>query len=62
MAFEEIHAQYGDQISFFGTIGTQTTMPFGTPEEVKAEVTKKTCPSLVKKRRPHMCSNSFVRT
>ncbi len=61
MAFEEIHAQYGDQISFFGTIGTQTTMPFGTPEEVKAEVTKNL--SIAgKKRRPHMCSNSFVRT
>lgn len=40
MSFEDIHAQYGDQIAFFGTIGTQTTMPFGTPEEVKAEVYK----------------------
>lgn len=34
MDFEEIHALYGDKISFHGTIGTQTTMPFGTPEEV----------------------------
>ncbi len=40
MDFEEIHAKYGDKISFHGTIGTQTTMPFGTPDEVKAEVTK----------------------
>jgi len=38
MRFEDIHAQYGDRVSFHGTIGTQTTMPFGTPKEVKHEV------------------------
>ena len=38
MDFEKIHAAYGDQISFHGTVGTQTVMPFGTPEEVKAYV------------------------
>lgn len=38
MDFEEIYNKYGDKISFHGTIGTQTTMPFGTPEEVKAMV------------------------
>jgi len=38
MDFEKIHAQYGDKISFHGTVGTQTVMPFGTPEEVKAYV------------------------
>jgi len=27
--------QYGDRLSFWGTIGTQTTMPFATPAEVK---------------------------
>lgn len=27
--------KYGDKLSFRGTIGTQTTMPFGTPEEVE---------------------------
>lgn len=26
---------YGDRLSFWGTIGTQTTMPFGTAKEVK---------------------------
>ena len=26
---------YGNKIAFWGTIGTQTTMPFGTPEDVK---------------------------
>lgn len=40
MDFEKLHTLYGDKISFHGTIGTQTTMPFGTPEEVKELVTK----------------------
>ena len=30
----------GNQISFHGTIGTQTVMPHGTPEEVKQAVWK----------------------
>ena len=30
--------EFGGRLSFNGTIGTQTTMPFGTPEEVKATV------------------------
>ena len=38
MSFEKIHAEYGDVLSFWGTIGTQTTMPFGKPEEVRREV------------------------
>ena len=38
MDFAEIHAEFGDRLSFWGTIGTQTTMPFGTPEEVRREV------------------------
>lgn len=29
---------YGDKLAFWGTIGTQTTMPFGKPEDVKREV------------------------
>lgn len=40
MDFAEIHARYHDRLSFHGTIGTQTTMPFGTPEEVRREVFK----------------------
>ena len=40
MNFEEIHGKYGDRLSFDGTIGTQTTMPFGTPEDVRREVFK----------------------
>jgi len=30
--------QYGDRLSFWGGIGTQTTMPFGTLEEVRQKV------------------------
>lgn len=37
---EKIFALYGDKISFWGGIGTQTTMPFGTPEDVRAKVTE----------------------
>lgn len=40
MDFEEIFRKYGDQISFHGTIGTQTVMPHGTPDEVKKAVWK----------------------
>ena len=38
MDFKEVHEKFGDRLSFHGTIGTQTTMPFGTPEEVRAMV------------------------
>ncbi|MBR6762988.1 MAG: hypothetical protein IKM13_04475 [Clostridia bacterium] len=38
MDFREIHREFGDKIAFNGTIGTQSTMPFGTPEEVRREV------------------------
>lgn len=35
---EKIFNLYGDKISFWGGIGTQSTMPFGTPEDVRAKV------------------------
>ena len=34
----EMKKLYGDRLSFWGTVGTQTTMPFGTPAEVDAKV------------------------
>ncbi len=34
----EIKQKYGDRLSFNGTIGTQTTMPHGTPADVRAAV------------------------
>ena len=33
----EVKRLYGDRLSFWGTIGTQTTMPFGSPTEVEYE-------------------------
>ncbi len=30
--------EYGKSISFWGTVGTQTTLPFGTPHDVRREV------------------------
>lgn len=38
MDFKKIHDMYGDVLSFNGTIGTQTTMPFGTPDDVRRAV------------------------
>jgi len=34
----EIKREYGDRLAFWGTIGTQTTLPFGSPDEVRAVV------------------------
>ena len=34
----EIKLLHGDRLAFWGTIGTQTTMPFGTPDDVREEV------------------------
>jgi uroporphyrinogen decarboxylase len=34
----EINRKYGDRLAFWGTIGTQSTMPFGTPQEVRRVV------------------------
>ena len=31
-------ADYGDRLAFWGTVGTQTTMAFGTPDEVRTVV------------------------
>ena len=38
MDIAKLKAKYGDRLSFWGTIGTQNTMAFGTPEEVQKEV------------------------
>lgn len=40
MDFKEIHERFGDRVSFNGTIGTQTTMPFGSPQDVHDVVVK----------------------
>lgn len=37
MNFDEIHHAYGDRISFWGTLGTQELLPYGTANEVHRE-------------------------
>jgi len=36
----ELKKKWGDKITFWGTLGSQSTIPFGTPEEIKNEVQK----------------------
>jgi len=38
---EQIKRDYGDRLSFWGTVGTQSVMPFGTPAEVKENVKRR---------------------
>lgn len=38
MSFRKIHDLYGHQLSFWGGVGTQTTLPFGSPSDVAAQV------------------------
>jgi uroporphyrinogen decarboxylase len=35
---DDVHRRYGRRLTFDGCIGTQSTMPWGTPEEVRARV------------------------
>ena len=30
--------KYGDRLSFWGTLGTQSTLPFGTPDDVRRDI------------------------
>jgi len=36
----ELKRRFGGKIAFWGGLGSQSTLPFGTPEEIKAEVRK----------------------
>jgi uroporphyrinogen decarboxylase len=38
MDVAKLKEEYGDRLSFWGTMGTQSTMAFGTPEDVKRDV------------------------
>ncbi len=38
MSFEDVFKKVGGRVSFWGTIGTQSTLPFGTPGDVKKVV------------------------
>jgi len=35
---ESLHKRFGDRLTFDGLIGTQSTMPWGTPDDVRARV------------------------
>lgn len=37
----DIKRKFGDRLAFSGTVGTQTTMPFGTPAEVRRVVVER---------------------
>ena len=37
MSFDEVHNRFGKQLSFWGTIGTQELLPFGSADEVRKE-------------------------
>jgi uroporphyrinogen decarboxylase len=36
----ELKRAWGDKLTFWGGLGSQSTIPFGTPQEIKAEVRK----------------------
>ena len=36
----ELKRKYGDKITFWGGLGSQSTIPLGTPDEIRAEVAK----------------------
>jgi uroporphyrinogen decarboxylase len=39
--FEFLKKEYGRDLTFWGGISTQKTMPYGTPEEVRSEIREK---------------------
>ena len=45
MDFNSVHEQFGDKASFWGTLGSQQLLPFGSEEEIREEVYSriKTC-------------------
>jgi len=39
----DLKKKYGDKITFWGGLGVQSTIPFGTPAEIKKEINKLCC-------------------
>ncbi len=37
---EEVKRQFGDRLAFWGGLGTQSVLPFGSPEDVRKEVAR----------------------
>ena len=40
MDIAELKASFGDRLTFWGGLSTQQTLPFGTPDQVRAEARK----------------------
>jgi uroporphyrinogen decarboxylase len=38
--FGWLHSTFGDRLAYYGGVSTQSTMPFGTPADVRADVVK----------------------
>ena len=38
---EDLKSQFGDRLSFWGAIDQQHLLPYGTPEEIEADVAEK---------------------
>ena len=36
----ELKRRWGDKITFWGGLGSQSTIPFGTPQEIRGEIRK----------------------
>lgn len=36
----ELKKKWGDKITFWGGLGSQSTIPFGTPDEIHREITR----------------------
>jgi len=43
----ELKKKYGDKITFWGALGSQSTVPFGTPQDIRKEV-RRLCSELGK--------------
>jgi len=41
MDFEEVYRLTGGRLSYWGTVGTQKLLPFGTPQEIRADIHRK---------------------
>lgn len=54
----EIYGKYSDRLAFWGSIGTQTTLPFGTPEELRAVVLQRA--EMSKEKRGYLISPTHV--
>jgi len=57
MSPETLAADFGDKVCFHGGIDVQTTLPFGTPEDVKAEV-ERYIAAFKKPRKGYICCSA----